>query len=173
MAFFEAVPILRRCGEASGKGTQETGPRISFHSTHSNVGKILIRTASTIKTANPKPKQVQEVLGGNGADLKRAVSFSFHLLVVRHRDGGEIPEFLFVGLFLSAVPLGHDLVDLHEGFILGFGDYEIDVNDRGQADAAEDQEAVGPKPLLARKQTGGTGVREGESTGCFKKTQQP
>lgn len=55
---------------------------------------------------------------------------------------------LFAVLDLHFVPLGHDPVDFHEGFILGLRDNEEDVNHGGHADGTEDEEAVGPQPSL-------------------------
>lgn len=87
-----------------------------------------------------------------GAILKCAVFCYLGLFAVRPRNDGEILEFSFVGLHLYAIPLGHDLIDFHEGFVLGLGDYEEDVNDGGQADATENQEAIRPKSLLHGKE---------------------
>lgn len=60
----------------------------------------------------------------------------------------EITKLFFVHLDFYLVPLGHDPIDLHEGFALGLRDNDEDVNDGGQADGTEDKEAIGSKPFL-------------------------
>lgn len=69
--------------------------------------------------------------------LQRAGSLPVHFLAVWHRNGSEIFQFVFLGLIFGAVPLGHDLVDLHKGFVFGFRDNEKDVDRSGQADSAK------------------------------------
>lgn len=102
--------------------------------------------------------------GGNSAVdeiLQCAGSLAVHFLAVRHGNGGEILQFVLLGLIFGTVPLGHDLVDLHEGFVLGFWDNEKDVDGGGQADGAKNEETVGTEALLEKEQQrDGTFVRE-------------
>lgn len=69
--------------------------------------------------------------------LQGAGSLPVDFLAVRDGNGGEILQFVFLGLILGPVPLGHDLVDFHKGFVLGFGDDEKDVDGSGQADGTK------------------------------------
>uniref|UniRef100_A0A2D4LUP3 Uncharacterized protein n=1 Tax=Micrurus spixii TaxID=129469 RepID=A0A2D4LUP3_9SAUR len=80
--------------------------------------------------------------------LQCAASFPVYFFAVRHGNGGEILQFVFLSWIFGTVPLGHDLVDLHEGFVLGFGDNEKDVDGGSQTDGAKNEEAVGAQPLL-------------------------
>lgn len=69
--------------------------------------------------------------------LQRAAFLPVHFLAVRHGNGGEILQFVFLGRIFGTVPLSHDLVDLHKSFVLGFRDDEEDVDRGGQADGAK------------------------------------
>lgn len=63
-------------------------------------------------------------------------------------DNVEIFKLFFVFLNLHLVPLGHDPVDFHEGFVLRLRNNKEDVNYSGEADGTEDEEAVGPQSSL-------------------------
>lgn len=74
----------------------------------------------------------------------------FLLLCLPTWDSLEILKLFFVFLNLHLVPLGHDPVDFHEGFVLSLRNNEEDVNYSGQADSTEDEEAVGPQSSLGQ-----------------------
>lgn len=62
----------------------------------------------------------------------------------------EILKLFFVFMNLHLVPLGHDLVDFHEGFVLRLRNNKEDVHYSGKADGTEDEEAVGPQSSLGQ-----------------------
>lgn len=75
----------------------------------------------------------------------------FFLLRLPAWDSAEILKFFFLFLDLHLVPLGHDPVDFHKGFVLRLRNDKEDVNHRGQADGTEDEEAVGPQSSLGNE----------------------
>lgn len=71
----------------------------------------------------------------------------------------EIFKLFFVTLNLHLVPLGHDPVDFHEGFVLRLRNNNEDVNYSGEADGTEDEEAVGPQSSLGATKDDRAGIR--------------
>lgn len=76
--------------------------------------------------------------------MSQITAQNFWLVCLHTWNGLQIHHLFYICLNLHLVPLGHDSVDFHEGFVLCLRNNEEDVDHGGEAYTTEDEEAVGP-----------------------------